>query len=282
MNAPVRGGLPAFLLWGMLALSCGGGADTPGTSVLLSVKNAPGLERPNEVQIDLYEGSSTQVRQSVSRLVASGTSVTLGDLVIYPAPETPRLRVLVFGRRGGQVVSSGLAEVVPQTGRQVGAVVTLMPGFLGAEGGAPAAGDGGVPDGATGGEGGGAGGNAAAPPVDAGASGRGGAGGSGISPSPEKKQAGESCGGGTDCVSGACRDNVCCDRICFGSCFTCQAPGQPVGRCAPAANGTSCRSATCGSNGRVLSQYVCDNGACDRQDTTCEQRECDARALTCQ
>jgi hypothetical protein len=74
---------------------------------------------------------------------------------------------------------------------------------------------------------------------------------------------GAACSVGTECASGNCVDNLCCDISCALSCYTCASAAFP-GTCVPAALGTDphedCEDsgpAACQTNG------VCDgNGAC--------------------
>jgi hypothetical protein len=49
---------------------------------------------------------------------------------------------------------------------------------------------------------------------------------------------GQSCADGSQCVSGICADNVCCDKSCDGICVSCSAAGS-VGTCTPVLRGTA-------------------------------------------
>lgn len=239
-------------------LACSGGGDGE-TSFRLIVNNGPGIALPLEVQIDVYEGTSQQARESITRGVPPNATTRLGDVVIYPAAGTLSLRFAVFGRKDGRVVSSTVVSAAPTVGKQVEVVATLMAGMgtetpidggVGEDAGFDAidsGDDGGVPDGA-----------------------------------PPKKAAGEMCGAGAECTSGACVGNVCCDKTCDGSCNSCKAAGQPVGKCVPLADNTKCRDATCSGNRRTLTQFMCKAGACQGENANCANRMCDAPTLMCQ
>lgn len=246
-----------MLLCGLASalLACGGGGDVE-TSFHLIVNNSPDAILPLEVQIDVYEGTSQQARESITRGVPQNATTRLGDVVIYPAAGTLSLRFVLFGRKDGRVVSSTAVSAAPKAGSQVEVVATLKAGMgmevpsdagAFADGGTDAsASDGSLPD--------------AAPP---------------------KKAAGEACAAGGDCMSGACLGKICCDKSCDGSCNTCSAAGQPVGKCVPLADNTKCRDATCSGNRRTLTQFMCKAGACQGQDTSCSNRMCEASTLMC-
>ena len=55
------------------------------------------------------------------------------------------------------------------------------------------------------------------------------------------KQNGQVCEAGSECVSGFCVDNVCCENACTGACRSCALASSP-GRCMPVASGNPPRS----------------------------------------
>lgn len=264
-----------WLAWavGLCALAgpglegCGGGGREE-TSVFVVVNNGPAAPRPEQVQIDVYKGIGG-APESLVRAAAAGTDVRLGELVIYPPVGLTSLRVAVFGKTAGQVVSSGLVDVAIEDGKQVTVEVVLEAGLPMGDGGVLPADAGSQADASS----------------DAG------------TPSPEagtpdasevkmdatvtpKKPAGDACAQGAECASGACLQQVCCDKACDGKCNSCKAAGAPVGQCTPLPNGTKCGESTCGPGGanRTLTQYQCMAGACEAQQQNCS---CSKQTLMC-
>lgn len=86
--------------------------------------------------------------------------------------------------------------------------------------------------------------------------------------------AGQPCEVASQCASGHCVEDVCCDTACNGLCTTCILPGA-VGTCSPAAPGTD-PHADCGAGGPC--DDVCDEtGACaDRVGEVCISPACNA------
>lgn len=103
-----------------------------------------------------------------------------------------------------------------------------------------------------------------------------------------KKLNGVACtnGDGTQCISGFCVDNVCCNAACNGTCQACSTTkkgGGINGDCGDVANGTDpdaeCQAqaiSTCGNTG------VCSNGACQQYPagSTCVAAYCSPDGLT--
>jgi hypothetical protein len=74
---------------------------------------------------------------------------------------------------------------------------------------------------------------------------------------------GTPCTSETECNSGFCTDNVCCDKLCAGDCFTCAASATP-GACVAAAAGSDPRDkcleqdvSTCGTDGTCNGSGTC-------------------------
>ena len=244
--------------------ACGGGGNQE-TSVLLLVKNGTGIARPDQVQIDVYD-SENGAPQTLGRTVAVGADEHLGDLVIYPVQGTLTLRVAVFGKVAGVVISSGRVDVAVQADKQVKAEAVLMPGLPVGDGGLLPLDGGQLP--IDGGQ------------VDAPDSSTDGA--TGDTQTPGKKTQGEACGQPSDCISGFCWQEVCCDQACDGSCRTCKAPGQPAGQCTPAADGSKCGESMCaGAARRTLFTNTCVAGQCEEQQQSCGMAGCNRETLTC-
>ena len=100
----------------------------------------------------------------------------------------------------------------------------------------------------------------------------------GNSETAAKKALGATCAAGSDCTTGKCVDQVCCNTSCDGGCERCDY--QPnVGSCTAVPTGedpdsdcTDQASATCGTNGTCngnrscsyySSSYVCVAATCD-------------------
>ena len=244
-------------LLGVALASCGPGGEQE-TSFHLIVNNGLDTVAPSEVQIDVYEGTSSQLRESINRGVPPTATTRLGDVVIYPAAGTPSLRFVVFGRKEGLVVSSAVVSAAPKAGAQIEVVATLKAG------GGETPSDGGPSDDA---------GFDAGQPIDDGGS---------VEAGVPKKAAGLTCVAGAECTSGSCVGQVCCDKTCDGSCNTCKAAGMPAGRCVPLADNTKCREPTCSANEKSLTEYKCKVGVCENQPRNCASRMCDAATLMCQ
>lgn len=259
------------LLLALLSLGisgCGGQSDGQ-TSVLLIVLSDGTSPRPVEVQIDVFEGNSAVARETLLRAAAAGTQPQLGDLVVYPAPGTPSLRMFVTGRFDGRAVSSAAVQAIPKAGQQVEVRAVLMAGAPQTDGGVPATDAGAdMNDGDAN-----AGMTADAGAQDVAADGR---------VAPVKKLQGEACEAADQCLSGACLGGVCCDKACDSACSTCKAAGQPLGLCMPLADGNPCRAAACAANRRSLSQFACQSGVCTESQRTCATRMCDEQILMCQ
>lgn len=234
----------------VLVCTCGGNSEQE-TSLRLIVNNGPGLSVPVEVNVDVFEGTSQMVRDSITRGVPKGATTRLGDVVVYPAPGTLVLRFVINGRAEGKIVSSTVISAAPQEGKQVEVIATLK----GGQNSMPDV-DGGVGTDAS----------------DAGAKDTGGM---------PAKQPGAACATGAECSSGACLYNVCCDRSCAGACNTCKAAGRPLGMCTALAEGTKCADATCSGNRRTLSQNLCRAGICVQEELSCATRNCAAATLMC-
>ena len=131
------------------------------------------------------------------------------------------------------------------------------------------------------------------------------------------RQNGASCGDGQQCYSGHCRDSVCCNTACAGSCQACNLPDDvgictfvpagedPGGECGPQsqascgrdgwcdgaggcrlhAAGTICVAAQCdsGDEARLTLPNLCDGlGNCGPQgDLNCAPYQCDAESGHC-
>lgn len=236
-----------FVLLIASLVGCAKGADEE-TSVHLLVNNGPGAPLPVEVKIDIFEGTSQQFRETVTRGVPNGANKLLGDLVVYPAPGTSLLRFVVTGKRDGLTISSATASAVPKEGTQTQLVATLTAAMVGAGDAGMAGDDANNADGGT------------------------------LSP---KRMLGSTCAEGQECESGFCVDKLCCDVACEGACNTCKSPGQPAGKCVALPDGMKCAEPSCSGNRRVLSQRACSAGACKLQDQTCAMKACDAATLMC-
>lgn len=234
----------------VLLCTCGGNSEQA-TSLRLIVNNGPGLAVPVEVNVDVFEGTSQMVRDSITRGVPKGATTRLGDVVVYPAPGSLVLRFAINGRSEGKIVSSTVISAAPQEGRQVEVIATLK----GAQNAMPGV------DGGSGTDG-----------NDAGAYDTNGM---------PAKQPGAACAMGAECSSGSCLDKVCCDRSCAGACNTCKAPGMSLGMCTALAEGTKCADASCSGNRRTLSQNFCRVGVCVQEELSCATRNCAAATLTC-
>jgi hypothetical protein len=189
----------------------------------------------------------------------------------------------------------------------------------GGAGGGGAGGASGAGGAATGGAGAGGGGGAAAGGTTA-AGGAGGAtggapgsGGSTATDAPVRKGNGQACAAGSECTSGVCADQVCCNAACAGTCESCIEPGKlgtcsavaagsdPAGECAQDsvttcrqdgscngaracrfyAAGTGCAAGTC-SGGQETAARSCDGaGTCAAPSyRTCAPYACGAAACT--
>ncbi len=249
--------------------ACGGGSSEE-TSVFVVVNNGPVAMRPEQVQIDVYKGTD-KAADSLERAAAAGMGARLGDLVIYPPVGLASIRIAVFGKTAGEVISSGLVDVAIQDGTQVTVEIVLAPGLPMGDAGVLPADAGSQVDGAsdastTGPDVGT--GDASAPKLDA-----------MVVP---KKTTGAACVEGAECASGSCLQQVCCDKACDGKCNSCKAAGAPVGQCTPIADGTKCGEPACGGGRRTLIQYACMAGACEDTSQNCATRSCDKDTLTCQ
>jgi hypothetical protein len=83
-----------------------------------------------------------------------------------------------------------------------------------------------------------------------------------------KKDDGKMCGGGDECTSGSCVENVCCHTAGCGKCQSCALPGS-LGQCATVDPGMVDPSGTCQSQGSIGCGMTgtCDSGGgCAFQD----------------
>ena len=69
-----------------------------------------------------------------------------------------------------------------------------------------------------------------------------------------------SCAGASDCVTGFCAHEVCCDSTCVGECMRCDLPASP-GLCAPVEDGTPCGGGVC--TGGVCEEAPDEEGEAD-------------------
>jgi hypothetical protein len=111
----------AFVL---VLAACGGNGDAE-TSLHLVVNNGPNLPVPVEVEVDIFEGTSQLVSDSITRAVPAGATTRLGDVVVYPAPGTSLLRFVVSGRKDGMTISTAVVSAAVKAGQQVEVVATL-------------------------------------------------------------------------------------------------------------------------------------------------------------
>jgi hypothetical protein len=94
------------------------------------------------------------------------------------------------------------------------------------------------------------------------------------------RENGESCSSGTQCASGNCVDDVCCDSTCTGTCKACDVAGQ-LGSCVLVPAGQDTRGDCAGSHEKCGGS--CDGqGACAFATTSVECRppSCSNDALT--
>lgn len=126
---------------------------------------------------------------------------------------------------------------------------------------------------------------------------------------------GQGCTSSTQCLSGNCRDGVCCDTTCQAACYSCALAGKlgtcsavPAGQdpggdcpqdavatcgkdgtcdgkgaCRLYAAGTTCAAASCTDLTTLAPASTCDGkGSCQAQATTsCDPFACDPAALAC-
>ena len=105
-----------------------------------------------------------------------------------------------------------------------------------------------------------------------------------------KLKDGRACQSGADCLTGYCRDNVCCHEPCAGTCRACNLPGQ-AGDCLFVVNeedGDSCsgnRACDAGGSCKLLLAQGCSSGdeclsgAC--QDSVCCDSDCSGTCRAC-
>jgi hypothetical protein len=102
-------------------------------------------------------------------------------------------------------------------------------------------------------------------------------------PMPGRLALGAGCHADTDCGSGHCAEEVCCNDGCAGGCASCRLPGS-AGTCRPLASGTICGAGSC-RDGYEQEPSACDGaGRCVHgkrvrcpEDRCADERVCASR-----